>query len=222
MVTEYLESNRKEADAVYVETVKAGDGWMHTVKKGQVLRIVDVNGNQAVDTIFYNADDIYERYSVQQTVQAQRNALVGLGTELRSNDDNVMLKVVADTCGDHDTLGSACSCESNMIRYGFHTRYMHACRETFLAKLLATPGMDKRDQVNNLNFFMYVPLDAEGRLNFADGISSAQFCRRHLLSGEIHRTAGDDEHHRSGVELPAAEQSLQRLRPDAGQNDHLG
>ena len=172
MVTEYLESNRKEADAVYVETVKAGDGWMHTVKKGQVLRIVDVNGNQAVDTIFYNADDIYERYSVQQTVQAQRNALVGLGTELRSNDHNVMLKVVADTCGDHDTLGSACSCESNMIRYGFHTRYMHACRETFLAKLLATPGMDKRDQVNNLNFFMYVPLDAEGRLNFADGISS--------------------------------------------------
>ena len=137
MVTQYLESKRNEADAVYVETVKAGAGWMHTVKKGQILRIVDINGNQAVDTIFYNADDIYERYSVQQTVQAQRNALVGLGTELRSNDDNVMLKVVADTCGDHDTLGSACSCESNMIRYGFHTRYMHACRETFLAKLKA-------------------------------------------------------------------------------------
>ncbi len=172
MVTEYRESNRKESDAVYVETVKAGAGWMHTVKKGQVLRIVDLNGNQAVDTIFYNADDIYERYSVQQTVQAQKNALVGVGTELRSNDDHVMLRVVADTCGDHDTLGSACSCESNMIRYGFHTRYMHACRETFLAKLLAIPGMDKRDQVNNLNFFMYVPLDAEGRLNFADGISS--------------------------------------------------
>lgn len=172
MVTEYLESKRKEEDAVYVDVVKAGAGWMHTVKKGQVLRIVDLNGNQAVDTIFYNADDIYERYSVQQTIQAQRNALVGLGTELRSNDDNVMLKVVADTCGDHDTLGSACSCESNMIRYGFHTRYMHACRESFLAQLLVTPGMNKRDQVNNLNFFMYVPLDAEGRLNFADGISS--------------------------------------------------
>lgn len=172
MATQYLESGRKESEAVYVEMVKAGAGWMHPVKKGQILRIVDLNGNQAVDTIFYNADDICERYSVQQTVQAQRNALVGLGTELRSNDDNVMLKVIADTCGDHDTLGSACSCESNMIRYGFHTRYMHACRESFLARLLATPGMDKRDQVNNLNFFMYVPLDSEGRLNFADGISS--------------------------------------------------
>ena len=98
-------------------------------------------------------------------------ALVGVGTDLMSSEDRVMLTVVADTCGDHDTLGSACSCESNMIRYGFGHRYQHACRESFLARLLAH-GMDKRDQVNNLNFFMYVPLDERGNLNFADGISS--------------------------------------------------
>lgn len=144
---------------------------MYPVRKGQILRIVDINGNQAVDTIFYNADNTAERYSVQQTVQRQRNALVGVGTDLMSSEDRVMLTVVADTCGDHDTLGSACSCESNMIRYGFGHRYQHACRESFLARLLAH-GMDKRDQVNNLNFFMYVPLDERGNLNFADGISS--------------------------------------------------
>ena len=171
MVTQYLESKRNEADAVYVETVKAGAGWMHTVKKGQILRIVDINGNQAVDTIFYNADDIYERYSVQQTVQAQRNALVGLGTELRSNDDKVMLKVVADTCGEHDTLGSGCSAEGNVIRYTDRTRYMHSCRDTFVRNFLETPGMDKRDQTCNLNFFTKVLLDGNGRLEFADGIS---------------------------------------------------
>ena len=171
MVTRYLESACKEADAVHVEIVKAGTGWMYPVRKGQILRIVDINGNQAVDTIFYNADNTAERYSVQQTVQRQRNALVGVGTDLMSSEDRVMLTVVADTCGDHDTLGSACSCESNMIRYGFGHRYQHACRESFLARLLAY-GMDKRDQVNNLNFFMYVPLDERGNLNFADGISS--------------------------------------------------
>ena len=204
MVTQYLESKRNEADAVYVETVKAGAGWMHTVKKGQILRIVDINGNQAVDTIFYNADDIYERYSVQQTVQAQRNALVGLGTELRSNDDNVMLKVVADTCGDHDTLGSACSCESNMIRYGFHTRYMHACRETFLAKL--RPGQQSE--------LLHVRSARRG--------GAAQLRRRHLLPRKVHRTGGHDERHRPGVQLSAAEQSVQRVRSDSGQNDHLG
>lgn len=172
MVTEYLESSLEEKDAIYVEDVKAGDGWLHLVKKGEILRILDLCGNQAVDTIFINADDISERYSVQQTVQRQANALVGVGTVLYSNDNRPMLTVVADTCGDHDTLGSACSCESNTCRYSLDKRYMHACRETFLKLILSTPDMDKREQVNNLNFFMYVPFDEKGNLNFADGISS--------------------------------------------------
>ena len=171
MVTSYLESPLEEGTARYSETVRAGDGWLHIVKKGQTLRIVDVGGNQSADTLFYNADDISERYSVQQTLQRQRNALIGLGSVLYSNDDRPLLTVTADTCGDHDTLGSACSCESNMIRYSFDRRYMHACRETFLKTILASPDMDKRDQANNLNLFMYVPLDSKGNLNFADGIS---------------------------------------------------
>jgi urea carboxylase-associated protein 1 len=172
MVTKYLESKLREEDAFTAVEIQAGGGWLHRIEKGQVVRIVDSCGNQAVDTLFINADDIAERYSVQQTVQRQKNALVGVGTQLMSNDDNVMLEVIADTCGDHDTLGSACSCESNQIRYAFTTRYMHACRDTFLKLALTTPNLDKRDIVNNLNFFMYVPFDADGNLNFADGISA--------------------------------------------------
>ena len=176
MVTQYLESKRNEAEAVYVETVKAGAGWMHPVKKGQVLRIVDLNGNQAVDTIFYNADDIYERYSVQQTVQAQKNALVGVGTELRSNDDNVMLKVVADTCGDHDTLGSACSCESNMIRYGFHTRYMRLPRD-LSGQTACDPGNGQTRSGQQSELFHVRSAGCGG---------PSEFCGRDLLSGKIH------------------------------------
>ena len=172
MFTKYLESTLKEEDACYVEDVAAGKGWLHLIKKGQIFRILDLKGNQAVDTLFINANDPSERYSVQQTVQRQANCLVGVGTKLYSNDDNAMLTVVADTCGDHDTLGSACSCESNTCRYSLDKRYMHACRESFLKVLLETPNLDKRDQVNNLNFFMYVPFDEKGNLNFADGISS--------------------------------------------------
>ena len=171
MVTEFLESKLDEKNAVYVEDVPAGEGWLHLIKKGQTFRILDLEGNQAVDTLFINANNPEERYSVQQTVQRQANCLVGVGTKLYSNDDNPMLTVVADTCGDHDTLGSACSCESNTCRYDLTKRYMHACRESFLKVLLAK-GLDKRDQVNNLNFFMYVPFDEKGNLNFADGISS--------------------------------------------------
>ena len=117
MYTKYLESSLKEENAVYVEDVPAGEGWLHLIKKGQTFRILDLEGNQAVDTLFINANNPEERYSVQQTVQRQANCLVGVGTVLYSNDDNPMLTITADLCGDHDTLGSACSCESNTCRY---------------------------------------------------------------------------------------------------------
>lgn len=110
---------------------------------------------------------------MNNTLAAQRKALIELGTEIRSNDDRVMLRVVADTCGEHDTLGSGCSAEGNVIRYTDRTRYMHSCRDTFVRKFLETPGMSKRDQTCNLNFFTKVLLDGNGRLEFADGISGA-------------------------------------------------
>ena len=77
MVTEFLESKLDEKNAVYVEDVPAGEGWLHLIKKGQTFRILDLEGNQAVDTLFINANNPEERYSVQQTVQRQANCLVG-------------------------------------------------------------------------------------------------------------------------------------------------
>ena len=169
-----LDIPRDRASAVYSETVKAGTGWMHTVKKGQILRIIDLCGNQSVDMLLCNAHNPGERYNVNNTLAAQRKALIELGTEIRSNDDNVMFRVVADTCGEHDTLGSGCSAEGNTIRYTDRTRYMHSCRDTFVRKFLETPGMSKRDQTWNLNFFTKVLLDDSGHLEFADGISGAE------------------------------------------------
>lgn len=161
-------------DAVYKETVAAGEGWMHVIKKGQIFRITDLHGNQAVDTVFFNADNIEERYNSANTMREQCNVYISTGTEIRSNDNNVMLTVTADTCGRHDTLGSACSCESNMARYALEKRYMHSCRDIFLKTLLDwEPGMDKRDQVCNINFFMNVPVNPDGGSNFEDGISEA-------------------------------------------------
>ncbi len=160
--------------AVFKETVAAGEGWMHVIKKGQIFRITDLHGNQAVDTIFFNADNIEERYNSANTMREQRNVYISTGTQIRSNDNNVMLTVTADTCGRHDTLGSACSCESNMARYALDKRYMHSCRDIFLKTMLDwEPGMDKRDQVCNINFFMNVPVNPDGGSNFEDGISEA-------------------------------------------------
>lgn len=77
-------------------------------------------------------------------------------TKLISNEGNVMLTVTADSCGRHDTSAGACSCESNTVRFGHETKYLHACRENFIVEV-TKHGMSKRDIVPNINFFMNVP-----------------------------------------------------------------
>ena len=158
--------------ATYRHTVKAGDPFLREITKGQRVRIVDLEGNQAVDTLFYNAADYSERYSAQDTIRRQANIYLTAGSELISNAGSVLLTIVADTCGRHDTLGGACSTESNMVRYSLDKRYMHACRNTFLKGALAWGrGLDKRDLTSNINFFMNVPVTRLGQLTFEDGIS---------------------------------------------------
>jgi hypothetical protein len=170
-----LESSLDTATASYRQTVPAGDYWIHEIKAGQVFRIVDLEGNQAVDTIFYSARDTSERYSAEATIAAQGNIYLTAGTDLRSNFGNPMLTIVADTCGRHDTLGGACAPESNQVRYGIEKRHMHACRSSFLAAI-ADPKwqLTKRDLAPNINFFMNVPITPEGGLTFEDGISDAK------------------------------------------------
>src|SRR5206468_1433802 len=160
------------AAARYDATIPAGEPWVHEILKAQYLRIVDVEGNQAADTLFYNAHDYEDRYSAQDTVRAQANIYLTTGTKLMSSRGNVLLTITADTCGRHDTLGGACATESNMVRYAIDKRHMHACRQSFLKGLIDWGrGMEKRDITSNINFFMNVPVTAEGKLTFEDGIS---------------------------------------------------
>ncbi|SRR6266851_209513 len=147
-----------------------GEPWTSVVTAGQRLRLTDLEGTQAVDTLFYDALDPSERYSAADTVRAQGKLFLTTGSVLLSSRDRPMLTVVADTCGRHDTVGGACSAESNTCRFGQHTRHMHNCRDNFLVGL-ARHGLGKRDLVPNINFFMYVPVTAEGRLDIVDGIS---------------------------------------------------
>jgi urea carboxylase-associated protein 1 len=163
-------SPREPATAVYDFTIPARAPWSGIVRRGQVLRIIDVNGQQAVDTLFYRADDFAERYSAQDTLREQRSAYVTSGTRLFSSEGRVMATMLADTCGMHDTSAGACSCEANTVRFGHGTRYMHACRENFLIEAVKH-GMDKRDIVANINFFMKVPVLPDGRLAIIDGDS---------------------------------------------------
>ncbi|MGY2047149.1 urea amidolyase associated protein UAAP2 [Methylobacterium sp. JK268] len=152
------------------EVVPAEAPWSGLVRRGQILRITDSQGCQAVDTLFYRADDMGERYSAQDTIRAQGAAYVTTGTPVMSSEGRVMLTVTADTCGRHDTAAGACSCESNTVRFGHATKYLHACRENFILEL-AKYGLSKRDIVPNINFFMNVPIEQNGDLVIADGVS---------------------------------------------------
>ncbi len=161
-------------NAVHKEVVPAGDYWMHKLRHGQTLRILDLEGNQAADTLFYSAKDPSERYSAMDTIREQGNVYLTAGTKLLSNRGNVMLEITADTCGRHDTLGGACATESNTVRYALEKRCMHACRDSYLLAVAQNEkfGMTKRDITHNINFFMNVPVTADGGLTFADGISA--------------------------------------------------
>jgi len=153
------------------EVVAARAPWDHVLRKGQTLRIVDVEGNQAVDFLLYALNDDAERYSAQDTIAAQANIFLKAGSVLLSNEGRPMATVTATNVAYHDTIGGACSCESNTLRYGHHTKSQHACVENFL-QANARHGRGKRDMVSNVNWFMNVPVEPDGALGIVDGISS--------------------------------------------------
>jgi uncharacterized protein len=155
--------------------IPAGTYWIDIISRGARFRIVDVEGNQAADTLFFSAHDPAERYSAVDTIRRQRNVYLTQGSKLLSTEGNVLAEIIDDTVGRHDTLGGACAAESNQIRYALEKNTMHSCRDSYLLAVAqnARFGLTKRDLTHNINFFMNVPVTADGGLTFADGMSAA-------------------------------------------------
>ena len=174
MTQNITESHYAPDAAVFRQVVPAGEPFMRRVARGQVLRILDLEGNQAADTLFYRAEDPTERYSAMDTIREQGNVYLTTGTKLMTNEGNALLEIVADTCGRHDTLGGACATESNTVRYALEKKCMHACRDSWMLAVAENEafGLSKRDITHNINFFMNVPVTQEGGLTFEDGISA--------------------------------------------------
>ena len=164
-------SDRLAENAAFRHVIPAGEPYLFELKAGQTLRLLDLEGNQAVDTLFYSAANPRERYDPQRTLRRQNNVYLTTGSILYSNLGNPLLTIVADTCGRHDTLGGACAQESNSVRYALGKRYMHSCRDNFLCACLHDGRLAKRDIGANINFFMNVPVTPEGGLTFEDGVS---------------------------------------------------
>jgi uncharacterized protein len=166
-------SGLRPAEAAVRQVVPAGEYWIDSLEKEQILRIVDLEGNQSADTLLFNAADIADRYSAVDTIREQRNVYLGCGSKLLSTSGSVLAQIVADTVGRHDTLGGACAAESNTVRYALEKRTMHSCRDSYLLAVAEHDrwGLSKRDLSHNINFFMNVPVTRAGGLTFADGLS---------------------------------------------------
>ena len=168
------ESGLSLAAARQRTVINSGDYFFQTMKEGETLRIVDLEGNQAADVLFFNAEDPSERYSMSDTLREQAAIYLTAGTMLKTNLNRDLLEIVADTCGRHDTLGGACATESNTVRYDLEKRGMHACRDSWMLAIGEREefGLSKEDIGHNINFFMNVPVTPDGGLQFADGISA--------------------------------------------------
>ncbi len=149
--------------------VPAGHPWSRRLAAGEYLKLVDLEGRQAVDFLCYNADDPGERYHAPNTIKVPGNIYLGRGSVLRSSLARPMMTIVEDTCGGHDTIFGCCSFALDEVRYG--RTNPRACQQNFEQEL-ARHGLGARDIVPNVNFFMRVPVAADGAARIVDGIST--------------------------------------------------
>ena len=163
--------NPIEAAAVHEDTVvPACEPWSARIAKGDCLRLIDLEGQQAIDFLCYDADDPTDRYNAANTLKLNNNIYLGEGCVLWSVRARKMMTIVEDKCGHHDTLYGCCSIEIDEIRFG--KTNTQGCQSNFEAEL-AKYGMGARDMAANINFFMYVPVTADGALAIAEGLSKA-------------------------------------------------
>ena len=148
--------------------IPAGEPWGRVLRAGQTLRIVDLEGRQAVDFLCYNAADPSERYNAADTMKYAKTIFLTAGHGIYSDMGRRLFTIVEDTCGRHDTIGGCCSAASNELRYG--VKDTPSCRANFLRALQAF-GLGKKDIVANINWFMNVPVEPDGAMAIVDGVS---------------------------------------------------
>jgi len=148
--------------------VPARAPWSAKIARGNMLRLIDLEGQQAVDFLCFNADDPLERYNAANTIKVPRNIFIGEGSVLRSTLARPMMTVTADTCGRHDTLFGCCSFEIDEVRYG--KTNPECCQRNF-ERELARHGIGAEHIVPNVNFFMYVPVGPDGEAQIVDALS---------------------------------------------------
>lgn len=149
--------------------IPARGEWSGIIRRGNVVRVVDLEGRQVIDFLCYNAANPEERYNAADTMKYAGTIFLTKGCALYSDLGRKLMTIVEDTVGRHDTIGGCCSAASNAFRYGIQGT--PNCRDNFL-KALGRIGLGKKDIVANLNIFMNVPVQPDGAMGIVEGWSN--------------------------------------------------
>lgn len=153
------------SECIHHEIIPARQGWARRVECGDTLLITDLEGQQAVDFLCFDADDPADRYSATNTIKVQGNVYIGAGSVLYADSGKALMRVVEDTTGRHDTIYGCCSIANNLLRYGVETT--QSCYTNF-EKVLAPFGLGREAIVANVNWFMSVPILEDGSAGVAE------------------------------------------------------
>jgi urea carboxylase-associated protein 1 len=156
---------------VILEQVMApGTPWAGEVRKGQVLRLIDVEGQQVGDFVAFNLQRVDEKFSPPNTANLNRTIRLTTGHALYSDEASKLFTIVADTCGVHDVLAGACSRFTNQVRYGVENS--PNCRDNF-AQAVAPWGIGWKDVPYAFNIFMNVPIGQDNSMTIQEPLSRA-------------------------------------------------
>jgi len=165
-----------QTKVVHEEALRGGQSFSRVLRRGQVLRLVDVQGGASVAGLFYNADAPLERYNMPDTLKAQHVARLTQGYVLYSDMGRILLSVVEDTCGWHDTITGHADASINEKKFGKGTYqklrndFHRNTHDNFLIEL-GKHGLGKKDIVPNVSLFTKVGVDASGKLSYDPGNS---------------------------------------------------
>ncbi len=160
--------------ALVAETLCGGQPWSRVLKRGEVLKLTDLEGGASVAALFFNAEQPLERYNMPDTLKAQHIARLTRGNVLYSDMGRVLCSVIADGAGWHDTITGHLRAETSRAKYGAGTYqalrndFYRNTRDNFLIEL-GKYGLGKRDLHANVNFFVKVVADLDGNLKWESG-----------------------------------------------------
>jgi urea carboxylase-associated protein 2 len=140
------------ARIVHQDTLPGARYWSFIIRRGYCLRLVDTEGGANCSALLYNAHEKLERYNMADTLKAQHTAFLTKGHVCYSDMGRVLMSIIDDSCGWHDTFCGVSDAALVKARYGEHSYqdyrndFYRNGRELFLIELEKW-GLDRRDRV---------------------------------------------------------------------------